>query len=266
MLLQYRSQVIWKSIFGLALAAICSTAAEALPDPKEVLRRLKERMEKVTADTNRYQYTRTNVLELLDSKGKVEERSEKTYLVTLKQGLPRARLIVEDGRVLPESEQKVKTAEEQRLQKTIAQDKNPDYKKPKVWINDDLLGRFIFAVIGRTNVDGRSMFILTYTPKADAPAPKMIDKIINKISGVIWVDEEDSEIARLDIHMNNSVKFWGGILGQLDRFDLMLVRKRSDFGIWFNQLTSGLVDMRTLFSTKRMRIREEAFAFGRREP
>ncbi len=254
-----RFAAVWMA-FGL-MAAV-GAESTPLPDVKEVLRRLKERSEKVASDTNVYHYMRTNVIEMTEVDGKEKSRSEKVYRVTLKHGLPRAHLIAEDGKALGESDQKAKTEEEVRFKRKIAMERNPDYVKPKALVDEDLLKRFVFVVTGRTNVDGRTMLMVKFDPKTDAPTPKMIDKIINKVSGALWMDEEEAEIARLDVHLGASVKFWGGILGKLEKFDLTLVRKRSEFGAWFNQLTMGWVQVRTLFTTARMRIQEEAFGFG----
>jgi hypothetical protein len=83
--------------------------------------------------------------------------------------------------------------------------------------------------------------------------------IINKISGGLWIDEEEAEIALIELHMTEPVKFWGGIIGQLDRFDFTMQRRRSDFGVWFNHITEGVINFRKLFSTTRFHILERAF-------
>jgi hypothetical protein len=86
----------------------------------------------------------------------------------------------------------------------------------------------------------------------------MADRIVNKVSGALWVDEAESEIVRLDLHMTEPVKFWGGILGQLDRFDWTLLRRRSPRGIWFNDRSDGMVQIRKLFLSTRYKILEQA--------
>jgi hypothetical protein len=145
----------------------------------------------------------------------------------------------------------------------LTQDKAPDYSKPKPWLTDDILERFTFTVTGRTNRMRRPALVLEFAPRADAPNRNMADRIVNKISGVIWVDESDSEIVRLDLKMNEPVKFWGGILGQLDRFEWTLLRRRSPFGAWFNESSNGMVQIRKLFTSTRFRISEESFGFRR---
>lgn len=248
----------------LLAGGFCSRAAE-LPSAADVLRRVQERMEKVYADslTNRFQYRRTNIIEELDGSGKLKDRTVKTYEVVQLQGLPRAKLVAVDGRALSASEQKWRVAEEQRLQKTLAGDKAPDYSKPKPWVNEDILARFDFKVTGRTNYLRRQMLMVEFTPRADAPSRGMADKIINKVSGAIWVDEGEWEIGRMDLRITESVKFWGGILGQLDRFDFTMLRRRSSLGIWFNESSNGMVQIRKLFTSTKYRIWEQAFEFDR---
>lgn len=245
--------------------ALSGANASELPAASDVLKRVQERMDSIYADspTNRFRYVRTNVVEELDGDGKLKDRTVKTYEVLQAQGLPRAKLVALDGRVLSASEQKWRVGEEQRLHRALAQDKAPDYSKPKPWLTDDILERFDFKVTGRTNYLRRPMLMLEFTPKKDAPNRSMVDRVVNRVAGALWVDESESEIARLDLRMTESVKFWGGILGQLDRFEFTLFRRRSTFGIWFNDNSNGFVQIRKLFSSTRFKISEQSFAFDR---
>jgi hypothetical protein len=250
--------------FSVLLFLAIAARANALPSASEVLKQVQGRMEAVYADspTNRFRYVRTNVIEELDG-GKLKDRTVKTYEVIQIQGLPRARLVALDGRALSASEQKWRVGEEQRLQRALAQDKAPDYSKPKPWLTDEIIERFDFKVTGRTNYLRRQMLVLEFTPKKDAPNRNMVDRLVNKVAGALWVDESESEIARMDLRMTESVKFWGGILGQLDRFEFTLFRRRSQFGIWFNENSSGFVQIRKLFNSTRYKFAEQSFDFDR---
>jgi hypothetical protein len=234
--------------------------AGELPKADDVLKRVQARMELVCADspTNRFHFYRTNVTEELDSSGKLKKRTVKIYEALQAQGLPHSRLLVVDGRHLTPAEQQWRIAEEQQLQKTLTQDKAPDYSKPKPWLTDDILERFDFKVTGRTNRMRRMLVIMEFKPKPNAPNRNMADRIVNKISGALWIDELESEIVRLDLHMSEPVKFWGGILGQLDRFDWTLLRRRSLQGIWFNEASDGTVQIRKFFTSTRFKISEQA--------
>jgi hypothetical protein len=246
------------------VSAIVGARAE-LPSAEEVLKRVQARMEAVCEEspTNRFHYVRTNVVEELDGSNKLKKRTVKTYEVQQSRGMPQSRLLVVDGRPLTAAEQRWRIADEQRLQRTLTEDKAPDYSKPKPWLTDDILERFTFTVTGRTNRMRRPALVLEFTPRADAPNRNMADRVVNKISGVIWVDDWDAEIVRLDLKMNEPVKFWGGILGQLDRFEFTLLRRRSQFGAWFNESSNGMVQIRKLFTLTRFKISEESFGFRR---
>ena len=247
-------------VAALSLAAV---RAEPLPAAADLLKRVQTRLEQIAAEseTNRFQYKRTNVIEELDSDGKTKKRSEKTYEVALVHGLPRAKLIAIDGRGLPESEQRWRNSEEQKLQRTFTPDKSADPQKSKPWLTDDLLDRFKFVVAARTNDHGRAVYIMTFQPRAGAPTKSMVDRIVNNLAGQLWIDAEEAEIARIDIGMSQPVKFWGGLLGQLDRFNWTLHRARSTSGVWFNQLSTGLFQIRKLLATSRFRVSEESYDF-----
>ena len=244
---------------------IVAARASDLPAADEILKRVQARMEMICEDwpTNRFHYIRTNVVDELDSSNKLKKRTVKTYEVQQIRGLPQSKLLAVDGRTLSAAEQKWRVADEQRMQRALTQDKSPDYSKPKPWLTDDILERFTFTVTGRTNHTRRSMLMLEFKPRADAPSRNMADRIVNKISGGLWVDEAESEIVRLDLKMDEPVKFWGGILGQLDRLEWTLLRKRSLFGAWFNESSSGMVQIRKLFTSTRFKISEESSDFRR---
>lgn len=250
--------------FLCAAGFLLATArAEPLPDAPVLLKRVQARMEQIAAEsgTNHFQYMRTNVIEELDSDGKLKKRSEKTYEVALVRGLPRARLIAIDGRTLPEGEQRWRNSEEQKLQRTFTPEKSSEAQKPKAWLTDDLLERFNFVVAARTNDHGRNVYIMTFRPRPGAATRSMVDRIVNNLAGQLWIDAEEAEIARIDLGMSQPVKFWGGFLGQLDRFNWTLQRTRSDSGVWFNQLSTGLFQIRKLLATSRFRVSEESFNF-----
>lgn len=246
------------AIFFLAFAF--PAGAATLPDANEIIARVQKRLEKLhdAPNPNPATYTRTNYIVQLDSDGKTNKTTQKIYRVQLVKGLPRARLVAIDGKELSEAEQRNVTAQEERFQRAIAQEKNPDYVKPKAWLTDDIRDRFVFTTTGRTNSNGRSLYMLTFAPRPDAPAKSMIDKVINTIHGGVWVDEEESEIARLDLLMTKPVKFWGGIVGQLDAFDFTIHRARSAAGVWFNRQGLGNIRFRKLWSSMRLQIQENS--------
>jgi hypothetical protein len=254
--------MIVRLLLTLAFATL-ALRAQPLPAAEEILKRVEARLDLVSAaTTNIYHYTRTNLLEELDGDGKTKKRVEKTYRVLLKNGLPDAWVVAVNGKALSESEQRRQTSSEQRLQKAFTQEKHVDPSKPKPWLNDDVTDRFNFTVTGRTNVSSRTLVMLTFAPRTDASARTILDKVINKISGNLWVDEEEAEIALLGIRLDESTKFWGGIVGQLDRFDFTMRRERSDFGVWFNQTTKGFFQFRKLWTTSRFRFVEEAYGLA----
>lgn len=225
-----------------------------------MIARVQKRLEKLadTHSTTPPSYMRTNVILQMDGKGNVEKRTEKIYAVQLVRGLPRARVMVVDGRLLSPDEQKIVRAQEDRFQRAIAQEKNPDYVKPKAWLSDDLRDRFVFTTVGRTNHQGRAVLILNFAPNPEAPAKSIVDRVINTINGVVWVDEAEDEIARLEMFMSKSVKLWGGLVGQLDGFDFTIQRRRSTEGVWFNWQSLGNIRFRKLFSNVRLQITENS--------
>lgn len=208
-----------------------------------------------------YNYKQTTVIEELDSKGSVKERKEKYYDVKLVGGMPRAKLLLVNGKEL--TGKALKDEEEKDRKRAQRFDdkakKGEDYE---VLVSRELVSRYVFQIQSREEYNGRASWVLSFKPRSDdLPINKMQDRVLNKLSGLVWVDCEDFEVARADLHLSDRVTLLGGFAGALDIFDLELSRARSPFGIWYNLDGSLRVEGRKLFSPIRFKARESANEF-----
>ena len=111
-------------------------------------------------------------------------------------------------------------------------------------------------------VNDRPALVISFKPKAAGLAVKKIeDRMLNKLAGTIWVDEQEYEIIQADLHLSEKVSLWGGVLGVLDKLNFYVVRRRVEDGVWFNQASTVLIEGRKLFDALRLRTKEEASGF-----
>jgi hypothetical protein len=208
-----------------------------------------------------YNYKQTTIIEELDSKGSVKERKEKFYDVKLIGGMPRAKLLTVNGKELTgKALQEELERDKKRAQRYDDKSKKKD--NDDVLVSRELISRYVFQIQSREVLNGRESWVLAFRPRNDdLPVDKMQDRVLNKLSGLVWVDCEDYELARADLHLSERVTLLGGFIGALDIFDLEMNRARSPFGIWYNQAGSLRVEGRKLFSPIRYKAKESADDF-----
>ena len=264
-----------KRILGITLAAwagpLASFAATAmvhppLPAASNVVARVLERAREVaeTNEAKRYTYEKRAVQEELDEGGRVVKSAEKLYRVVLIGGLPFSRLVKVQGRELSPAELEKQNQREERFRQKITQvDVKKKAQKKEPWVTPELMERFEFQVTKRETVRGRSALVLAFAPKPPA-GDSIQDRLLARVTGTIWVDEQDHEIARVETRLKESLSLgWLGVIGSLTRCDLTLDRARMEDGVWVNAKHTLWIVARRLFSSMRVRTTEESSGFRR---
>jgi hypothetical protein len=240
--------------------------AGSLPDAAIVTRRVIERAQPVAtaAQGPRYTYESRSVLERLDADGRATTSEAKGYQVTLVAGLPLSRLIRTQGRDLSAEELRQEEAREEKFrQRFVSADAKQLAARKQGLITPDLLDRYQFAVKERVVLSNRTTLVLTFQPKAeDLPAEAIQDKLLNRMAGTLWIEEEDAETARMAVRLEEPISLgWFGLLGSLNQCDISLERRRMPDGVWTNTRQVWFIQCRKLIATVRFRTTEDCRGF-----
>lgn len=212
-----------------------------------------------------YIWRRVSVIEELGDSGEVAERKEQVYQVVHIHGKPHSRLISVNGKPIPASEEKQERERERKLRLENSSS-GENRKRHDMRLSAELLARYIFVVRSRDFFGGRPVLELTFTPRyPESNGDSMSDRVLNRLAGTLWVDEEDAEMVRVAVRLNNRATFLGGILGSLEKFTLVLESQRMEPGVWLLAASSLELTGRKVFSSMRLRARETYDEF-RREP
>ena len=104
--------------------------------------------------------------------------------------------------------------------------------------------------------------MLSFAPKPGAAEKKIDDRVLNRLAGKLWIDEQEFELAKIEFHLTEKLSIgWGGVLASLQTFAFTLTRIRLADGVWFNQLFSGDIEGRKLLGALRLRIHDRASEF-----
>jgi hypothetical protein len=216
----------------------------------------------------KHTYQKQSTFEELDAGGAAIRSTQKTYQVVLIGGWPFSRLVKVQGLDLSPAQLQREDEREQRFRNKLAgrdlgkaaQDKQP-------LVLPDLVARYNFTVLSNEVCQTRNTVVLQFTPKPTNPENTLQDRIYNRLAGRIWVDEQEAEVAKLDVHLTEEFSLgWVGLLGSLTRCDLNMERKRLPDGTWVNAKNIMLILGRKLLTPKRFRTIEVSSDFQAASP
>ncbi|HAV64532.1 MAG TPA: hypothetical protein DCY13_19460 [Verrucomicrobiales bacterium] len=184
---------------------------------------------------------RTNITEEFGRNGKVASREMKVYRITSGESRRDTELLTIDGRK-PTVEELEKDRERlKRKRSRESGEETPDRSRQiDAFITLELLSRYLFEVQGREVINGRPNLIVTFKPgPGERDSDRLVDRVLDRIGGIIWIDEAEYELTRADIRLREKLNIWGGLLAQLEQLHLQILRTREPDGRWRDQLTEA---------------------------
>ena len=211
-----------------------------------------------------FKYRKLTLTEELDDSGKVKERREKVWEVSYRDGLSHATLLQVNGHLPSEDDLKEQSENQMNVAKILGQAKSARGDNRENFLTAELVARFDFTLLGRTNLNGRPSYAISFAPKNPAlPAHKLVEKLLNQISGTLWIDAQEFEVARAEVALHSEVNLLGGIAGSLKKLTYTLERTRVADGIWFSTLSTGDFQGRKLLDPTHIKTRSQSVNFHR---
>jgi hypothetical protein len=130
------------------------------------------------------------------------------------------------------------------LKSKITEENTPPYNETKMALRGrdillsaypltNIINRFEFTLIGEDKINGRSAYEVEFEPHPELPVNHLMDPLINRAAGTLWIDAEDFAIAKAQFHFVSPVKVAGGMIGQIRKFSCDFTRYRSAEECWF---------------------------------
>jgi len=197
-----------------------------LPDIPSLLRDIAKNQNAVEEIRKLYTCHLLEEEDKTDSDGRVTSHSSKDYDVFYIGDEEVRRLLGKDGKPLDADQNRREDDrfnrrfdELKRKQAELAADPKKQAKKEEQDEAEisDFLRAELFTNPRRASFHGQDVIVFDFAGNPNYKPKKTIERVIQKVSGVMWVDDEAREIARLEARFVESAHVGGGVLGSIER-------------------------------------------------
>ena len=192
-----------------------------------------------------------------DSDGNVKSRTVKDYDVFYIGEEQVLHLLAKDGKPLEGDEKQREDGRFNKryddLEKKQAELASDPKKRAKKEEEDeaelsDFLRAEKFTNPRRVLFRGHEVIAFDFAGNPDYKAKKEIDRIIQKLIGVMWVDEQAREIARLEAHFAESAKVGGGLLASVHKgSNFAFEQEKINNEVWLPSYAEAHLSARIVF-------------------
>lgn len=211
-----------------ALFDFPSVSNEPLPDIPALLRELDANQAEIDRLREKYACTQVITKREFDKSGVLKEKDSETYELIFHEGRQVGKLVVKNGKPLsPEESEK----EQRRVEKLIAdidkekakREKKAEEARAKGKSEDDedsvtiadVLRSSRFVNPRRETFRHQDVIVFDFEPRPEYKPKNLVEKLMQKMTGVMWVDATDKEIVRIEARLIDSFKVAGGLLASL---------------------------------------------------
>jgi hypothetical protein len=217
-------------------------ATRPLPDIKSLLLEVARNQKAIEELQKQYTCHLVSEEEKFDSKGQATSRTVKEYDVFNCGGDEIRHLVKNDSKPLtPEEQQKEddrfnkEFSDMQKKQAELANDPKKQQKEDEEQQTQisDFLRAESFTNPRRERFRGQDVIVFDFGANPDYKPRKLAESIVQKLVGVVWIDEQARDVARLEARFSDTVKIGGGLLASLDKgTNLVLEQTKINGEVW----------------------------------
>ena len=218
-----------------------------LPDIRQLLLDLQENQDEIERILEEYSYKQQTIKREFDKSGKLQTTDTETVQLSFYKGYRIQRVIAKNGKPLTpkqqESADKKALKRVREIDKKLAKEQKkvsqsgsgaPDGEGRRISIAEVLKASKLTNP-RRERLKNRDVVVFDFEPNPnfDFKNAKSFLKFFGKTVGVIWVDEKDKQVARIEAVLADSYKVGGGLLAKLRKgASFTLEQDRINNEIW----------------------------------
>jgi hypothetical protein len=232
-----------------------------VPDVKSLIMEVSKNQKAIEEPIKEYTCHLTSEEDKIDSKGQVTSKMVKEFEVFYVAGEGVRRLVAKDGKPLSPEEKKKETSASTRNSKSsrnarrslrpIRKSRKREQEKQEAQLSD-FLRTLRFTNARHERFRGQDVIALDFGPNPEYKPKKAIESILQKVAGVLWIDEKARDVARLEAHFSDSAKVGAGILGSVEKgSSFVFEQARINEEVWLPSYTEVHVAGRLLVVSRR---------------
>jgi hypothetical protein len=200
-----------------------------LPDLKALFKQIDANQQAVDKIKENYAGAKVEEETEFEGNGKPKKPEVRESTFFYLDGTEVSTLVKIDGQPLSPDAQNKENArvlkQIDELQKNANKKDSPDEKNKQAQKEDEeedvsidaFLRACQFVNPRRERFRGQDVLVFDFEPNPEFKAHTLVEKVIQKLGGVIWIDEKALDVVRLDAFFVNNVKFAGGLLADLQK-------------------------------------------------
>src|SRR5467141_1815846 len=200
-----------------------------LPDLKALFKEIDDNQKAIDKLKENYAGSQSEEETEFEGDGRVKKRELNEYTFFYLNGDEITTLVKKDGKPLNEAEQKKEnektqrrieeqqkreTKKEAKAEKAKEEGKSDEKDEPGIEI---FLRACQFVNPRRERFRGQDVLVFDFEPNPEFKAHKMVEKIVQKLAGIVWIDEKAHDVARLEAYFTGDMKIAGGLLANLQK-------------------------------------------------
>src|SRR5882724_10127505 len=200
-----------------------------LPDLKALFKEIDDNQKAIDKLKENYAGSQSEEETEFEGDGKVKKHEINEYTFFYLNGDEITTLVKKDGKPLSDAEQKKENEKTQKRieehQKRTAKKEAKEEKAKEEGKSDEkdepgieiFLRACQFVNPRRERFRGQDVLVFDFEPNPDFKPHKLVEKIVQKLAGVVWVDEKAHQVARLEAYFVGDAKIGGGLLANLQK-------------------------------------------------
>src|SRR5467141_1637397 len=200
-----------------------------LPDLKALFKEIDDNQKAIDKLKENYAGSQSEDETEFEGDGRVKKHDVSEYTFFYLNGDEVTTLVKKDGKPLSEAEQKKENEKTQKRieehQKHAAKKEAKEEKAKEEGKSDEkdepgieiFLRACQFVNPRRERFRGQDVLVFDFEPNPEFKPHKLVEKVVQKLAGVVWVDEKAHDVARLEAYFTGDMKLAGGLLASLQK-------------------------------------------------
>ena len=200
-----------------------------LPDLKALFKEIDDNQKAIDKLKENYAGSQSEEETEFEGDGRMKKHDINEYTFFYLNGDEITTLVKKDGKPLNDTEQKREnektqkrieehqkraTKKEAKEEKAKEEGKSEEKDEPGIEI---FLRACQFVNPRRERFRGQDVLVFDFEPNPEFKAHKLVEKVVQKLAGVVWVDEKAHDVARLEAYFTGDMKIGGGLLANLQK-------------------------------------------------